>query len=78
MSMAALADRVETKDFSENLAKQRSLNLPLTAETPMIETTAIESQPLNIEFLIPVGVVVIVSLLGIIGASFVIKSRRDT
>ena len=78
MSMAALADRVETKDFSENLAKQRSLNLPLTAETPMIETTAVESQPLNIEFLIPVGVVVIVSLLGIIGASFVIKSRRDT
>lgn len=71
--MTALADRVETRDFSENLAEQQSLNLPLTAET-----TAVESQPLNIGFLIPVGVVVIVSLLGVVGASFVIKSRRDT
>ena len=78
MGMAALADRVETKDFSKNLAEQQSLNLPLTTEKPIAETTAVDRQPLNIGFLIPVGVVVIVSLLGVIGASFVIKSRRDT
>jgi len=37
----------------------------------------IENQPLNVGFLIPVGVVVIVSVLGVIGVSLTIKLRRD-
>ena len=72
MSMATLADSVESKGFSESPVEQQALYLPPTAETPVVE-----NQPLNVGFLIPTAIVVIVSLLGVIGVSFAIKSRRD-
>jgi len=71
-SIATLADNVELKSSSESLVMQQASDLSLIAETPVIE-----NQPLNVGFLIPVGVVVIVSVLGVIGVSLTIKLRRD-
>ena len=71
-SIATLADNVELKSSSESLVMQQASDLSPIAETPVIE-----NQPLNVGFLIPVGVVVIVSVLGVIGVSLTIKLRRD-